>query len=59
MLLGLKEDENCKRDDCVVHTSGGKGNCDKEGAVYQGKCVTCEQNGTKVYTLKRQGDRRM
>ena len=47
ILPGLKEETDCTREDCVVHSSGGKGNCNREGAVYRGECVTCETDGMK------------
>ena len=47
ILPGLKEETKCGRENCVVHTSGGKGNCNKQGAVYQGICVCCEQNNVR------------
>jgi len=43
----LKEETDCERGDCVVHAFGGKGNCNKEGAVYQGDCKTCAEKGVK------------
>ena len=47
ILPGLGEEVDCGRNDCAIHTTGGRGNCRKEGVVYQGVCLTCEQNGTK------------
>ena len=32
---GLKEPTVCKKGDCFIHISGGKGECRKEGVVYQ------------------------
>ena len=42
---GLKEPTVCKKGDCFIHISGGKGDCRKEGVVYQGSCLTCIQKG--------------
>ena len=35
MLPGLKEEKKCGRSDCIVHVTGGKGNFNREGVVYQ------------------------
>ena len=45
MLPGLKAKENCGRRDCVLHRCNGKGNCNKEGIVYQAKCKKCAEEG--------------
>ena len=45
LLPGLKENEDCGRGDCFIHSSGGKGNCDRESVVYRGQCVTCRNMG--------------
>ena len=42
---GLKEPDSCSKDDCFIHTTGGKGDCRKEGLVYKGTCLTCEEKG--------------
>ena len=47
MLPGIKEETNCKREDCFVHKNGGKGNCNIEGAVYRGECVTCREESDR------------
>ena len=40
----------CGREDCFIHTTGGKGKCNKENIVYKGHCLTCEDLGkNKVY----------
>lgn len=44
ILPGLKEETNCNREDCVVHKNGGRGNCNIEGAVYRGECITCKED---------------
>ena len=44
-LPGLKEPSSCSKDDCFIHTSRGKGDCRKEGLVYKGTCLTCEERG--------------
>ena len=44
-LPGLKEPSSCGKEDCFIHTSGGKGDCRKEGLVYKGTCLTCEERG--------------
>ena len=45
VLPGLKGKEDCGREDCFVHTTGGKGNCDRESVVYKGTCLTCRDEG--------------
>ena len=45
MLPGLKENRDCERENCFVHSTGGKGNCNSEGAVYKGQCLTCKNVG--------------
>ena len=40
---GLKEPDSCGKADCFIHTTGGKGDCRKEGLVYKGTCLTCEE----------------
>ena len=44
-LPGLKEPTDCGKDDCFTHTSGGKGNCRKEGVLYRGICLLCLEKG--------------
>ena len=44
-LPGLKEPTTCTKPDCFIHTSGGKGDCRKEGLVYKGTCLTCKAKG--------------
>ena len=49
LLPGIEEDNGCGREDCMIHTTGGKGNCKCESVVYKGTCVTCakRQESTK------------
>ena len=35
----------CKATDCLICTTGGKGNCGRPGCTYAIKCVTCEVRG--------------
>ena len=51
MLPGLKENGICGRKDCFIHTTGGRGNCNKESVVYKGQCLTCRDrhNQEAVY----------
>ena len=42
---GLKEPTECKKEDCFIHISGGKGDCRKEGVMYKGSCLTCIEKG--------------
>ena len=45
-LMGRKEGERChSREDCFVHSNGGKGDCSIEGVVYRGTCLTCKDRG--------------
>ena len=44
-LPGLKEPTDCGKDNCLKHTSGGKGNCKKEGVLYKGICLLCLEKG--------------
>ena len=46
---GLKEPTVCKKGDCFIHISGGKGDCRKEGVVYQGSCLTCKAHTKSKY----------
>ena len=48
LLPGLKESDNCGRSNCFVHTTGGRGNCDRENVVYKGQCMTCKDMGTET-----------
>ena len=45
LLPGLKENNECSRENCFIHSSGGRGNCNKEGVVYKGTCLLCEREG--------------
>ena len=47
LLPGLENEHKCNRQDCVVHTSAGRGNCDQENVVYRGQCMICDENNTK------------
>ncbi len=50
ILPGLQTEQNCGRNDCMIHTSGGKGDCNVEGIVYKVQCLKCkEQNIDSVY----------
>ena len=50
ILPGLKGKEGCGREDCFIHTTGGKGDCNRENVVYKGTCLTCKDKGkTSVY----------
>ena len=43
-----KEDSRvgCRdRESCIVHRNGGKGDCNVEGVVYRGVCITCRDEG--------------
>ena len=42
---GMREDTYCGKEDCFMHTSGGKGDCRKEGVVYRGTCLLCLDKG--------------
>ena len=44
-LPGLKEPTDCKKEDCFLHVTGGKGDCRKEGLLYKGSCLTCLKEG--------------
>ena len=45
MLPGLRRKEDCGTEDCFIHTTGDKGKCNKENIVYEGHCLTCEDEG--------------
>ena len=45
LLPGLKEEKDYGRKDCFIHTTGGKGSCNRESVVYKGTCLTCKDNG--------------
>ena len=47
ILQGLKEKEDCGRGNCMIHTTGGRGRCDRENVVYQGHCLACRDIGRK------------
>ena len=50
LLPGLKGKDDCGRDDCFIHTTGGRGKCNKENIVYKGHCLGCEDKGmSSVY----------
>ena len=50
ILPGLKSEQNCGRNDCLVHQFRGKGDCNIEGIVYQIQCLKCkEQNINSLY----------
>lgn len=45
LMPGLKTQDKCNREHCLVHTNGGRGPCNKPGVVYRGQCVTCQERG--------------
>ena len=45
LLPGLKTNDDCGRRDCMLHTTGGRGDCNKEGIVYKGECLLCKSKG--------------
>ena len=45
LLPGLKEKDDCGRDDCFIHTTGGREKCNKENIVYKGHCLGFEDMG--------------
>lgn len=47
LLPGMQEEASCRRNDCIVHANGGRGQCSREGAVYKGSCVTCKEEKSK------------
>ena len=52
-LPGLQEEEECqnKKENCIIHKHGGKGNCRASGVVYRGECIACKTRGpTSVLT---------
>ena len=49
MLPGLPEVEECKETKCFMHLTGGKGDHSREGVVYRGDCVTCEDMGPSSF----------
>ena len=48
ILPGLQEENNCRREDCMIHNSGGKGNCNQEGVVYRGQCLMCSETEPSI-----------
>ena len=55
---GLREPTECGKGDCFLHTTGGKGDCRKEGLVYKGTCLTCLARGPSS-EVDREGKVRM
>ena len=50
LLPGLKAMGDCGREDCLIHTKGGgggkgRGGCNRENVVYEGRCLTCKDKG--------------
>ena len=45
LLPGLRSNDDCGRADCMLHTTGGKGDCNQEGVVYAGECLLCKAKG--------------
>ena len=48
LMPGLKKQDKCSRDDCLIHANGGRGPCNKPGVVYRGQCITCKESGTSA-----------
>ena len=44
-MPGLKDPSSCEKEDCFIHSTGGKGDCSKEGLNYKGTCLTCKEIG--------------
>ena len=45
---GLQCTVECSNQHCFLHRTGGKGDCRREGCVYRGHCLTCEERGPKT-----------
>ena len=45
---GLQCSVDCTNQTCFLHQTGGKGDCQREGCVYRGRCLTCEARGPKT-----------
>ena len=55
VLPGLQEDSNCGRGDCIIHTNGGRGQCNREGVVYRGKCSKCQEGSREAIYIGESG----
>lgn len=55
ILPGMREENDCGREDCLVHMNDGKGRCDREGVVYRGTCIICEEGGKKALYIGESG----
>ena len=45
-LMRRKDRNRCRNgEECIVHANGGKGDCNIEGVVYRGTCLTCKESG--------------
>lgn len=40
LLPGLKEEQECEEEKCMMHLSGGQGDHSREGVVYTSDCLT-------------------
>ena len=49
MLPGLQEIKECKETKCFMHLTSGKGYLSREGVVYRGDCVICEDVGPSCF----------
>ena len=49
LLPGLKEEQECEEEKCMMHLSGGQGDHSREGVVYRSDCLTCLEEGPGTY----------
>ena len=47
LMPGLDKGSTCGRQDCFVHSSGKRGDCNAEGIVYMGTCTLCAEQNVK------------
>ena len=47
-MPGLKDPSSCEKEDCFIHSTGGKRDCSKEGLIYKGTCLTCKEIGPSI-----------
>ena len=52
---GLQCSVQCSSAHCFLHLTGGRGDCKREGCVYRGHCVTCEEQGPKTWPREEGG----
>ena len=52
---GLQSSVQCNTARCFLHQTGGKGDCKREGCVYRGHCVTCQEQGPKTWPREEAG----